>query len=966
MIIGIIDTTRLYTLDTPYNEPLGGTQSAICYFIETMKTRGHTLYFYTNIKEPQVIRGVPHIPVSSLNNSINFDIIIVSCLVHNILEIKLTLNNNNTLYCLWTGHDIDQLASKQLNVDKHKDYIDLFIFVSKWQRDRFINEYNINYKKTLIMRNGIGKPFEKYLDLPFNKNNNTMTYCSIPWRGLELLNPIYKRINEEFPDSSLKIFSGMNIYDQPEITQYHDMFKSYNNVTYNYGVNQEVLASELYKIDFLTYPNTFPETSCITVLQAMAAGCLVITSDLGALRETMDGLNDMVDIEIRDFNPQRYIDTFTITLKQKMLLPSNVKDILREKNRDYIKKNYTWSIICKKFEDDISLILERFKKYNMEYSNILREATVLYSNNNMIDAIKKYEELYWYPNFGDYYTIRMNLGVAYYSSNKSNLNYSIAKKHFKICKDLKNDFNINRNLAILELEKDNIIKFMYYAKEALKIDFNSMLATLVANKMEEINNYHEAMGFYEAIIKVDPTNIVALNNLGNIYLLMISQSESINDNIYRTYKQSLEIAIKNNEHRKKELIISNIIFNNLYNHNISETDIYKNALEWPIVVKKDNMLVEITTKLSREINKNKKIRIGYISTDFITHPVGFMFMSILKNYNMEKYEVFCYDNSGKNEDSTAKKLRSYSGVTWHNINTMEDKMVLETMVNDNLDIMVDMMGHTRNNRMNIIQYKPARIIISYFAYPSTSGIKEIDYKITDIYATPPETQEFFTEKLYNLPNGFQCYTPPEEIISIKDYNRNGKYTIHLACFNNPIKLSIPTIETFSKILKLLPEAKLFLRYTYYKSSFYKESIMRLFMNYGIDRDQLDIGFDNLLDSLLQYNKMDIVLDPFPYNGGTISSEALYMNTPIITLAGTNYVSRVGVSLLSTLGLGKYIANTKEEYIMKVVDLARNTTELRELHTTIRDKMQNTDLLNSKSFTKHLEDAYDDMIDKYTP
>jgi protein O-GlcNAc transferase len=271
-----------------------------------------------------------------------------------------------------------------------------------------------------------------------------------------------------------------------------------------------------------------------------------------------------------------------------------------------------------------------------------------------------------------------------------------------------------------------------------------------------------------------------------------------------------------------------------------------------------------------------------------------------------------------------------------------------------------MMGHTRNTRMNLLQYKPARIIISYFAYPATNGLKEIDYRFTDKYATPPETQQYFVEKLYYLPNGFQCYSPPIDIESKKNYTRD-KYKIHLCCFNNPTKLSIPTLDTFCTILKRLPEAKLFLRYCYYKSSWYKETIIKLFTDRGIERGRIDIGYEPIVEALQLYNNMDIVLDPFPYNGGTISSEAIYMNTPIITLAGKTYISRVGVSLLSNLGLEKYIANTTEEYIQKVIDLAHNETELKLLHQTLRFKMLNSDLANSVSFTKNIETAYLDMI-----
>lgn len=409
-----------------------------------------------------------------------------------------------------------------------------------------------------------------------------------------------------------------------------------------------------------------------------------------------------------------------------------------------------------------------------------------------------------------------------------------------------------------------------------------------------------------------------------------------------------------------------MIFDNLYNWKLTNEEILTRSKVWYNYFPKEDNLVKIVSQLSRNKVNRQKLRIGYISTDFITHPVGYMFDSILRNHDTNRFEVFCYDNSNQDKvknDFISKKLRKYNNATWKVIENKSDEEILNKIVSDDLDILIDMMGHTRNTRMNVLQYKPARIIISYFAYPSTNGLDEIDYKFTDKYASPPETQKYHVEKLYYLPNGFQCYTPPIDINSDKDYTRD-KYKIHLCCFNNPIKLSRPTIETFVQVLKKLPQSKLFLRYCFYNSSYLKQRVLKQFTNLGIDSERIDIGNLDLAEALKLYNKMDIVLDPFPYNGGTISSEAIYMNTPIITLAGSSYVSRVGVSLLSNLGLEKYIANSREEYVQKVVDLANNPTELKELHQTLRLRMLNSDLANSVSFTTNIEAAYEDMIIKF--
>ncbi len=967
MKLAVVDTAWNYTLDSPYNEPLGGTQSAICYFLEEMASRGHEAYLFNGIEESKVIRGVTHMNSNKLFhyvklNNIQLDIIIVSCIPTDLFNLKLQLNEPKTMFGLWTGHDIDQNASKLFNVAKLVDFIDLFIFVSDWQRQRFIDKFSIPYKKSLILRNGIGKTFEKYLNMPTNKIKNSMTYCSIPWRGLELLIPIFKKVKEHQSDASLKIFSGMNIYKLQEQPGLFDEFQKMDSVNCSYGVSQTNLADELYKIDYLSYPNTFQETSCITAIQAMACGCLVLTSNLGALKETMGGLNDYVDINIYDFDPTKYTVEFIVKQLKLMRLDDSEKEKLRELNREHIRKNYLYSVICAKFEKDMEPIFNTYKKYLDELPNNLQNFIKLFIDKNYKDCYNSSTQIVYHVELQNYYTIKLNQGVCL---NFLGINDK-ALEYLKIARTVKDDFVVNKNIALIYLFLNNNDKFITWAKRALKYEFDILLASLIAEKYDGMNITHEAIGMYEAIINVEPDSINSLNNLGNLYLTSISNIPDFDEVMKKTYWKSLECAISKNEHRKKELILGNLIFNNLYNWKLTYEEIYERSRVWYKYFPKEANKLAIVNKLNRSKIQRDKLRIGYISTDFSTHPVGFMFDSILKNHNVNKFEIFCYDNTPKGKasnDIMSKKLRAYNNAKWFVIEDKSDEDILKQMVEDDLDILVDMMGHTRNTRMDILQYKPARIIVSYFAYPSTNGLDEIDYRFTDKYASPPSTQKYWVEKLYRLPNGFQCYTPPIDIESSKDYSRD-KYKIHLCCFNNPIKLSKPTIETFAQVLKKLPEAKLFLRYCYYNSSFLKKKILKQFIDLGIEEERIDIDSLDLISALELYNKMDIVLDPFPYNGGTISSEAIYMNTPMITLAGSNYVSRVGVSLLSNLGLEKYIANTTDEYVQKVVDLANNPSELKELHQTLRIRMLNSDLANSVSFTHNVEAAYEDMVNKF--
>jgi predicted O-linked N-acetylglucosamine transferase (SPINDLY family) len=194
--------------------------------------------------------------------------------------------------------------------------------------------------------------------------------------------------------------------------------------------------------------------------------------------------------------------------------------------------------------------------------------------------------------------------------------------------------------------------------------------------------YNDAIGLYKTIVYLDPTNINAFNNLGNLYLLRISQVDNIDIEIDKTYGQSLKLALKLNENRKKELILSNIIFNNHYNWKLSDDEILKRSIAWYSYFPKQDYLINISNRLNRNNMTKTRIRIGYISCDFITHPVGFMFESILKNHNINTFDIFCYDccdTSKSIGDVTSIRLKNYKNATWREITNKNDDEALNIL-----------------------------------------------------------------------------------------------------------------------------------------------------------------------------------------------------------------------------------------------------------------------------------------------
>lgn len=960
MKIVLLDNLWDYNIETPYREPLGGTHSAICYFLEEMAKQGHECFLFNKKNTEEISRGVKCLPITyiGLIPQIQPDFIIISCDPILLSDVKHALNLN-VPYILWTGHDFDQPINKPFYKERYVRMVDLFLFVSDWQTSRYIANFNVPKEKTLVMRYGISPSFEKYVNTNINelikqKKKKSIVYSSVPWRGLNLYTDIYPLLKSQEPEASLEIYSGMNIYRQ-EKDEYENLYNDLgkmDGIKISKGIGQEELGNKISKIEFMGYPNTFPETGCISVLQAMACGCIIISSNLGVMSETTNNNNLLIPIDISYFNKDIYVNNFVECLKYAFNMNENKKREIIEKNIDFIKKNHIWKNICADFATKISSFSQIYKKFiENDYQKQLTDATELFKLNNYLESLKKYIQIQYFTNLNILYTYYLNIGVCFSSLGDKNS----AIKAFKNAKTISKNFNIYKNLGLIH-EDINNKKMEKYLRKSLQYEYNTIIATKLGNYYESNKNYENALSIYKSVLQVDPTSISVLNNYGSL-LKFFNCSYEKESPVLENYIKAFEL-IKNIDIEERRIIYSNLLLGMLYSEHVNDLDIYNFSCKWENIFLKNENLTKIRNKYDLT-KKNDKIRVGYISTDFNCHPVGYMFESILKNHNTSKFEIFCYDNSTNyKDDILSNKLRNYNNATWVQIKDMTDEELLEKICSDNIDVIIDAMGHTRGNRMNIFQYKPAKVIASWFAYPSTSGIKEIDYKITDIYANPYSTEKYYTEKLFRMPNGFQCYTPIIDFPIEKNYNRDY---INLCCFNNPHKFSKSFIKMVSIIMHKLPTARLTFSYLFYSSPYIREFLWKQFENLGIPRDRITITNHDVVGYMKLYNFMDIALDPFPYNGGNISSESLYMNTPLITLEGTNYVSRLGVSLLSNIGLEKYIAKTTDEYIHKVIELANNKEELHELHKTIRNKMLQTDLANSKLFAKHFEEGIIEML-----
>jgi predicted O-linked N-acetylglucosamine transferase (SPINDLY family) len=355
---------------------------------------------------------------------------------------------------------------------------------------------------------------------------------------------------------------------------------------------------------------------------------------------------------------------------------------------------------------------------------------------------------------------------------------------------------------------------------------------------------------------------------------------------------------------------------------------------------------------------DRPLRIGYVSPDFKMHPVAQFLYPVLARHDREQFEVFCY-SATPTVDARTLAFRKIAGPRWRDIRRLTRDQSAELIRHDAIDILVDTTGHTGGSQLMVFARKPAPVQLTWLGYPDTTGLESMDYRITDACADPPGTTEHLhSERLLRLPS-FLCYEPPEHapVVAPPPVLKNGYITF--GSFNNFMKISSQTIETWAQILHSVEGAKLLLKHRGASDILARETFPAFFEKYGIHRDRILITAQmpahNLhLDS---FREIDIALDPFPYNGTATSCETLAMGVPMISLAGTTHVARVGVSLLTQVGLTDWIAGSRDEYVRIAVENARSPEKLSQLRHELRPRMLASELGDPVRFTSHIESAY---------
>ena len=459
------------------------------------------------------------------------------------------------------------------------------------------------------------------------------------------------------------------------------------------------------------------------------------------------------------------------------------------------------------------------------------------------------------------------------------------------------------------------------------------------------NVYHglgmvsEAMDCYRRVLQQRPDYVEAHNNLGNAFRDLGQM-----DGAVACYQRALELKPDFAE------VHSNLLLTLQYRFGVTLSEL-------AVVHAEYNRLhaAPLRTARTQHVNDrdpHRRLRVGFVSADFGRHPVGYFLIRALENLDRGQCETVCYCDRMIKDDLT-QRFQAVA-TTWRNVSGLSDRRLTEQIVEDRIDILFDLAGHTGHNRLLVFARKPAPLQVTWAGYVGTTGLEAMDYILADRHEIPPGAEGHYCEKVLRMPDGYVSYDPPSSAPSVVPLPALERGYVTFGSFNNRVKIDPQTVEVWAKVLGRVPHSRLILKYKGMSDKSLVTGLVEEFARYKIDPGRLEcLGWSAHPALLSEYNRVDLALDPLPYNGGLTTCEALWMGVPVLTCPGETFASRHSLSHLSNVGLTDTIARTLDEYVELAVTLARDLPRLASLRAGLRHRMAASPLCDGKHFAASL-------------
>ena len=461
----------------------------------------------------------------------------------------------------------------------------------------------------------------------------------------------------------------------------------------------------------------------------------------------------------------------------------------------------------------------------------------------------------------------------------------------------------------------------------------------------------EAVGHCMRALEIEPRHVQANNELG-LYLLRVGDSAAA----CRCFE-----TVVSSTGPETAPVFSNLLLALHYRCDISPEVLFQRHLDWQprhgIRPARDRL------DFKNNVDECRPLRVGFLSPDLYGHSVFYFLSALFSAYDSAQFTFVAFsDRQEAADDHRTRQLKAMVD-EWYYVHGFSHPKVCEIVEEKEVDVLFDLTGHTGKNRLVAYSRRAAPLQVSWLGYPDTTGAANMDYRLVDEVTDPrPWADELATEQLYRLPDTFICYKPAEDVpdVPVKTELSDGR--IVFGTFNEASKFSPSVLKLWCEILRRVPEAELVFKCRPFGEQKTKEYMLSVFNKYGVDESRIRLlAFMPSPDGHLgTYNEVDVALDPFPYNGTTTSFEALWMGVPFITRVGDRHSARVGMSLLKSVGLDEFVADSDESYVQKAVDIAADRDRLLEIKLGLRERMRESVLCDNKKFAGHFGDALREM------
>ena len=587
----------------------------------------------------------------------------------------------------------------------------------------------------------------------------------------------------------------------------------------------------------------------------------------------------------------------------------------------------------------------------------------LYNQSKLYIAMKRYDEaeagfqkaLVSSPNNP---SICHNLGICAYNKE----NYKQAILWFKLAIHLTEDAYRKGELCFhmgLCNEKTHVYDdAIYWFEKSLEFNPMSFQSLIhISYSLFYSNEFMRSEMYAEAYLEhCPPAEVDALN--ARMVLCSIYKATGNSLKAIQEYKKIVadfpDIAAA----------FSNMLLDMVYSEEVEQDELFMWCKKY--ASQYETPYIPYWPKHTNVADPERKLRIGYVSADFFNHSVSYFALPLITRHDKQRFEVITYavrDLPGVVSDQYKKETR------WTPLNRRTTEEFVQKIIDDKIDILIDLSGHTGGNQLEVFARKPAPIQATWLGYPFSTGLTSIDYRIVDAIVEPKGTTEHLnTERLVRIPGMFCAYRPsiaaPERLVNgdldIRPTPAKKNGYITFGCCNNIAKVTDYTLRLWAKVLDNSPTAMLLIEVSDADSEFTRNRLTERFESNGVAMHRVILSNKAKNRQYSLYHDIDIVLDPFPCNGGTTTCDALFMSVPVVSLNGVRFMSRIGATALTNIGHPEWATESPDEYVRIATELASDIEALDHIRQTLRTEVENSPLMDEVGFTRKVERAYREM------